>query len=357
MKLVAKSLLSVSALALAALPALAQSVISAKSGMVSYVIGRVLVNDQEIRPSETKVTEIKENGVLRTEEGRAEVLLTMGSILRVGDASSLKMLTNRLIDTRVELLSGTHILEVADIPKDNSLTLVMKEATVVITKRGLYRFDVDQSKIKVFDGVLGVTRNGQSSLLGAGKAMDTNTASIEKFDKDDTDAMDRWAKRRAALLASANTSSAKQIHDYGCTPNSASTRYAAVNANSVDPCNQPCNVYRYNPWFGVVTYIPCNGNIYSPYGYRYYSPYNVMRAYYVPPPMSAPSMGGFGGVGQPSYAGMSQTSSGYSGAMSSASAPSSSPSSATSAPSSGTSTASSAGTAASGAGASGGHGK
>jgi hypothetical protein len=28
---------------------------------------------------------------------------------------------------------------------------------VVITKRGLYRFDVDQSHIKVFEGVLGVT--------------------------------------------------------------------------------------------------------------------------------------------------------------------------------------------------------
>ncbi len=76
MRLVAKALLPVSILALAALPALAQPVISAKSGVVSYVIGRVLVNDQEIKPSETKVTEIKENGVLRTEEGRAEVLRT-----------------------------------------------------------------------------------------------------------------------------------------------------------------------------------------------------------------------------------------------------------------------------------------
>src|SRR5437867_3223998 len=121
MKLVAKSLLSVSVLALAALPALAQPVISAKSGVVSYVIGRVLVNDQEIKPSETKLTEVKENGVLRTEEGRAEVLLTLGSILRVGDASSFKMLTNRLIDTRLELLSGTHILEVSDVQKDNNL--------------------------------------------------------------------------------------------------------------------------------------------------------------------------------------------------------------------------------------------
>jgi hypothetical protein len=281
----------------------------------------------------------------------------MGSVLRVGDSASLVMVTNRLIDTRVELLKGTHILEVADVQKDNNLTIIMKDATAVITKKGLYRFDVDESRIKVFDGVLGVTRNGQSTLVGAGKAMDTKTASVEKFDKEATDAMDHWAKKRGELLAMANTSSAKQVHDYGCSPYSASTHYAAVNNNPNDPCNQPCGAWRYNPWFGTYTYIPCGGSVYSPYGYRYWSPYNVMRAYYVPPVMPSPSLGG-GGFGNPgSYAGMSQTSSGYSGAMSSASSPASSPSSATAAPSSSTSTSSSAGTAASGAGAAGGHGK
>ena len=125
-----------SVLALGALPALAQPVISAKSGVVSYVIGKVMVGDQVVQPSETKLTEVKENAILRTEDGRAEVLLTLGTILRTGDNSSFKMLTNRLIDTRVDLLSGTHIVEVAEIQKDNNLTLAAKDATVVITKRG-----------------------------------------------------------------------------------------------------------------------------------------------------------------------------------------------------------------------------
>ena len=205
----------------------------------------------------------------------------MGAILRVGDNSSFKMLTNRLIDTRVELLTGTHIVEVAEIQKDNNLTLAVKDATVVITKRGLYRFDVDQSRIKVFEGVLGVTVNGQSTLVGSGKAINTTTASVEKFDKEATDAMDHWARRRAELIAMANASSAKQVHDYGCSANS---NFAAINGVGNSPCNNPCNSWRYNPWYGLVTYIPCGANIYSPYGYRYWSPYNVMRAFYVPPP-------------------------------------------------------------------------
>ena len=35
-------------------------------------------------------------------------------LLRMGDNASLKMLTNRLIDTRLELLSGSHIVEAAE---------------------------------------------------------------------------------------------------------------------------------------------------------------------------------------------------------------------------------------------------
>jgi len=233
----------------------------------------------------------------------------------------------------------------------------------VITKRGLYRFDVDQSRIKVFEGVLGVTKNGQSTLLGAGKAMDTATASVEKFDREATDAMDHWAKRRAELVAMANASSAKQVHDYGCAPNSnypnsnypnsnyANGNYAVVNNGANSPCYNPCNSWRYNPWYGLITYIPCGANIYSPYGYRYWSPYNVMRGIYYRPPAPIYSSGGYGGGG--GYSGMSQTSAGYSGAMSTAT---SSVSSSTAAVSSGTSVSSSAGSASSGHGSSGGGG-
>ena len=107
----------------------------------------------------------------------------------------------------------------------------------------------------------------------------------------------RWTtgrKRRAELIAMANASSAKQVHDYGCSPNS---NFAAVNGVGNSPCNNPCNSWRYNPWYGLVTYIPCGANIYSPYGYRYWSPYNVMRAFYVPPPQPIYNGGGGGGFG------------------------------------------------------------
>jgi hypothetical protein len=315
MQPIRKATLSVAVLTLGAIPALAQPIISAKSGVVSYVMGKVTVGEQVVEPSETKLTEIKENAILRTGEGRAEVLLTLGTILRTGENASFKMITNRLIDTRLELLSGSHIVEVAEVTKDNNLTILAKEATVVVNKKGLYRFDVDQAQIKVYEGSLGVQMNGQNLVVGAGKmaGMSGATASVEKFNREDTDALDHWAKRRAERIAMANASSAKQVHDYGCAPNS----FAAVNnPSATSPCYNPCNSWRYNPWYGLVTYIPCGNNIYSPYGYRYWSPYNVMRAYYVPPTPVYHNGGGGFGAGSGAYTGMSQTSSGYSGAMS-----------------------------------------
>jgi hypothetical protein len=143
------------------------------------------------------------------------------------------------------------------------------------------------------------------------------SSAVEKFDREDTDSLDHWAKRRAERIAMANASSAKQVHDYGCGPNSFA---ASTNPGlGTSPCSNPCNSWRYNPWYGVVTYIPCGNNISSPYGYRYWSPYNVMRAYYAPPAPVYNNGGnsGFGASNAGVYTGMSQTSAGYSGAMSS----------------------------------------
>jgi hypothetical protein len=344
-------------LALAGMPALAQPVVSAKSGLVSYTEGKVMMGDQPVEPTATSFPEVKEKSVLRTEEGRAEVLLTMGVILRMGENAAFKMLSSRLIDTRMELLNGSHIIEADEIQKDNNLTLLAKEATVNINKRGLFRLDVDQNRIKVFDGVASVQVNGQTILVGAGKMMplDGSSTTVEKFDREATDALDNWARRRGERVAMANASSAKQVHDYGC-----GTRVNFANpVSTTDPCYNSCGGWRYNPWYGLVTYIPCGTGIYSPYGYRYYNPYSVMRMYYTPPPPTY-NRGGFGGFGNtPAYTSMGQTSSGYSGAMSTSAA---SVSSATAAPMSSGTTSSGAGAASAGhggggAGGGGGHGR
>ena len=115
--------------------ALAQSaVISARSGLIHYVEGQVYVDDQLVETKFGIFPEVKENQQLRTEEGRAEVLLTPGVFLRLGENSSFRMITNRLIDTRLEFLAGAAVVEAEDIAKDNSVTVAYGDATVHPTK-------------------------------------------------------------------------------------------------------------------------------------------------------------------------------------------------------------------------------
>ena len=197
MKPFSKAGLSVVILALGAAfgttQAFAQPVISAKSGMIAKAEGEVFLSDKAVQPSLTNFPDIKENGILRTQEGRAEVLLTSGTILRIGESSSFKLLTNRLIDTRLEVLSGSAVVEADEIMKDNNLTIVAKNATVVIGKHGLYRFDINDSRLKVFDGSVGVQIGNQTIPVGAGRMINLDTAVVEKFDKEDTDALDNWS--------------------------------------------------------------------------------------------------------------------------------------------------------------------
>jgi len=186
--------------------------------------------------------------------------------------------------------------------------------------------------------------------------LDGAVAMAEKFNIADTDSLDRWSHRRAEVLANANVSAAKQAHYGGYGASNPCSTYGGYGGYNNGPFMKPWGTWGYNPYYGMGTYIPCNGTLNSPYGYRYWSPLAVYRAFYAPRPIYAPSgnTGGFGGG--PSYPTMGSTAGGYSGTV--AAAPSVS-ASAPAAASSGLSAASSAGSSSAGHGsaAAGGHGR
>src|SRR5271165_7212513 len=95
-----------------------QSAISAHSGMIHYVEGKVLLEGQPVDPKFGEFPEVKNDQVLQTEEGRAEVLMTPGVFLRISENSSFRMLSNRLSDTAIEVLSGSTMFEVDELLKD-----------------------------------------------------------------------------------------------------------------------------------------------------------------------------------------------------------------------------------------------
>jgi hypothetical protein len=290
------ALLAGALLALTATPAVAQYVVSAKSGTVNYTEGRVLLDGQSVESSLTHYPDIKEGSVLRTEEGRAEVLLTPGVTLRLGDHSSFKMITNRLIDTRLELLSGQAVIEADAIAKDTNVTVVVNNAAVSLPKPGIYHFSFDPAQLKVFKGEAAVLLDSETKLVGAGRTCPlSDTAAAEvKFNPADTDELDNWSHRRGELMAMANVSGADQYNTgSGLFIPSAGGYYPAAYMGGMVPgfglgfgmpfmgCGGGFMPYAslynygfwsYNPWYDMYTYVPCYGMAYSPYGYGFWSP-------------------------------------------------------------------------------------
>jgi hypothetical protein len=284
---------------LAAGSACAQYVISSHSGVLQYVEGRAYLGDNPVEPKFGQFPDIKENQEFRTEEGRAEILLTPGVFLRLGENSAIRMLSTRLTDTRVEVLAGSAMIESNEIPKDNSISLVYKSDTVRLQKEGLYRLDTDPARFKVFQGEAVVTdSSGQLTLKGGKQTNLVGVLMAENFNRkdQDQDALYRWSDRRASYVAQANVASASAAgsgyggYGSGFGGFGYGLGYTGFGYNSAF-----LGGWAFNPLFGMYTYLPYSGFGYSPFGYTYYSPVTVGYA---------PTYGGGYGGGASRVAGL-----------------------------------------------------
>jgi hypothetical protein len=209
------------------------------------------------------------------------VLLTPGVFVRVAENSSFRLDSTSIDDPKLELLTGSALLEVGDLEKGTAISMVLGDKTLEFAKPGLFRVDADPAQIRAYDGSAVVLASGESITVKEGRAaLLTGVIAPEKFDKDAGDAFYRWASRRASYIAIANVTAAKMAQRSG----------GGWSANS----------WMYNPYFGLFTFVPFRGSYLSPWGYRFYSPMAVERVYYRPRPMTPVTGGGFGG-GAPAW--------------------------------------------------------
>ena len=246
-------------------PASAQSVISAKSGIIHYVEGRVFLNNELIEGKFGTFPDVKENQQVRTEQGRVEILLTPGVFLRLGENSSIRMITNRLIDTRVDFLSGEALVEADEILKDNGITIVYKNYSVQLAKRGVYRFDSEAPNLRVHEGEALVQLDGKTQGVKDGHAMTMDGGlQLASFDKKkDVDDLYLWGAHRSEYISMANVSAAKTVADSG-------SYWGASNWYF----NPFYNMYMFLPGFGYGLGYGA-GSYYNPFGYTFWNPYNV----------------------------------------------------------------------------------
>ncbi len=252
----------------------AQGAPFARPGTVNYAEGQVTLDGQSIGAKALGSTEVSPGHVLRTEQGKAEMLLTPGVFLRLGDNSAVKMISPSLTDTRVELVRGKALVEVAEIQKENHLAVADNGISTVLERTGIYAFQASPPSVAVYDGKVRVQEDDRTVDVGKGRELPLTADSQlkpQKFDRQDSGSLYAWSKLRSEYLAEANQSSVQTIVVGG--PWWGWGWYGAG--------------WFWNPWFDTFAWIPANGFFHSPFGYGFYSPsywmYNPPVRYYARP--------------------------------------------------------------------------
>jgi hypothetical protein len=237
-------------------------------GTLNYVEGNVSMGSQALNSKSIGSAELEMGQSLTTEAGKAEILLTPGVFLRVGDHSSVKMVSSSLTDTEVALNGGEAIVEVAEIHPENDIRIAADGETTTLLKTGLYDFDLNQQQLRVFEGKARVeygdrhldVKGGREFPLGG-----TDQSKPRKFDKNSYDQADlyRWSSLRSAYVAEANVDAAGIYADSGWGPWGPGWWGAG---------------WYWDPWFDGFTFIPGDGIFYSPFGWGFYSPWWVYQA-------------------------------------------------------------------------------
>lgn len=236
---------------------------TALPGTLNYVEGQAGVGSDSLNAKSIGSVTLEPGQTLATDAGKAEVLLVPGVFLRVGDNSSVTMVSPNLTNTEVALNKGTAMVEVAQIYKDNLLLVKEGDATTQLLKNGLYEFDANAGAVRVFSGEAMVNDGDQHVKVKGGHELDVNTSAklkTRKFDKDSLAQSDlyRFSSLRSGYLAQANVDAANIY----------------VGGGWYGPG------WYWDPMFTAYTWIPGDGFFYSPFGWGFYSPGWAWRAPY-----------------------------------------------------------------------------
>jgi hypothetical protein len=245
-----------------------QSVRSTRSGLLYFFEGYVFIGDEQVQQRFGRFPEIGQGKVLRTELGRAEVLLTPGVLLRVDENSAIRMVSDSLSDTRIELLHGSAIIEVSHEAANPPDTLIYKNWRVRVPADSVARLDSAQEQLRVLSGTASVSTEGDSAVVTVQRGEVLPLASVLLAEQAATPAADDfniWAMNRSSIVSEDNAIGAGITDD----------------PDQIDASGAALGNYSYFPQTG----IPSLGINY-PYGLSFWSPYNSFNSAWVNPYLS-----------------------------------------------------------------------
>jgi hypothetical protein len=199
-----------------ALSANAQTVISTHAGLIHFFEGPVYLGDQPLESHLGRFPYVSPGVILRTEEGRAEVLLTPGVFLRLGQRSAIRMLTSDLADTQVELLGGSAVVDSGPPNSDTSVTLIYKNWRVHFLEEGHYRIDSDPPRLVVKQGEAEVSAGPGGRRVAVHPWTSLPFADVlvtEPSSMEPADSLRDWANGRNASISADNSITAQIDED------------------------------------------------------------------------------------------------------------------------------------------------
>jgi len=237
----------------------------AQPGTVNYVEGQVNVDGQSITQKTIGSAVVDAGHLLQTgSTGKAEMLLTPGVFFRLGPNSTVKMISPSLSDTRVELVQGNAMMEVADFQKENHIQVTMSGSENTVKARGIYEFSANPPMARVYDGKLEVMMANRTHTLGKGDQLalvDSNSKlKTQDFDLKKTETFDdlyAWSKLRADYTAQANMSAAETYYGAGLG-------YYAPGWYG--------GGWYWNPYFSQYAFLLGDGFMWDPFGFGFFSP-------------------------------------------------------------------------------------
>jgi len=233
-------------------------------GTINYVEGQATLNGQVLSQSLAGAAEVRPEETLATQNGKAELLLSPGAILRLNDNSAVRMDSNALGDIRITVMFGRAMLEADQLLKDERIAVSLGPAVVPLKEHGLYDFDASTGHVRVFEGVAVVTIAGKTYEVHGGHEFALNASKLRArgFDKNKyEDAFYRWSSLRSSYLAEANADAARGF---------ANGYYAGPYYVAGYPYYPG---WFWDPYFGAYTWLPWDGYFFSPFGFGFYSPF------------------------------------------------------------------------------------
>jgi hypothetical protein len=237
----------------------------ARPGTVNYVEGSASIDGREVSAHSVGQAELQPGQYLSTANGKVEILLTPGVFLRLGNDTTVKMVTPNLTHTEILLERGRAEVEADQLYPQNTILIDQKGGQTQILKNGLYEFNADNNTVRTFDGKAAVYPgdNLQANIkpidVKGGKLLVLANEAVRpaSFDKDRSqDDLYRWSSLRSQYLGEANIDLASEYAGYG-------PGYAYAPG------------WFWDPAFYGYTWLPGGGPFWSPFGFGFYSPYYI----------------------------------------------------------------------------------